>query len=96
MKRRVITFIMLVLAIGTLLTGCAREETEVRDFYISEGKTIITQETIYILTSGDLRCKATEPDLIMYCKLSNIKGSQNLYTGFPPLVGVFHNRKIQL
>ena len=68
MKKRVITFIMLVLAIGTLLTGCVREGTEVRDCYISEGKTIITQETIYILTSNDLRCKATEPDLIMYCK----------------------------
>ena len=68
MKKRVITFIMLVLAIGALLTGCVKEETEVRDFYISEGKTIITQETIYILTSGDLKCKATEPDLIMYCK----------------------------
>ena len=27
MKRRVITFIMLMLAIGTLLTGCVREET---------------------------------------------------------------------
>ena len=68
MKRRVITFIMLVLAIGTLLTGCVREETEIRDFYISEGKGILNQETYYILTSGDLRCKATEPDLIMYCK----------------------------
>ena len=68
MKKRVITFIMLVLAIGTLLTGCVREETEVRDFYISEGKGILNQETYYILTSGDLRCKATEPDLIMYCK----------------------------
>ena len=30
MKKRVITFIMLVLAIGALLTGCVREETEVR------------------------------------------------------------------
>ena len=68
MKKRVITFIMLVLAIGTLLTGCVREETEVRDFYISEGKGILNQETYYILTSSDLRCKATEPDLIMYCK----------------------------
>ena len=68
MKRRVITFIMLVLAIGALLTGCVREETEVRDFYISEGKGILNQETYYILTSSDLRCKATEPDLIMYCK----------------------------
>ena len=68
MKRRVITFIMLVLTIGTLLTGCVREETEIRDFYISEGKEILSQETYYILTSGDLRCKATEPDLIMYCK----------------------------
>ena len=68
MKKRVITFIMLVLAIGALLTGCVREETEVRDFYISEGKGILNQETYYILTSSDLRCKATEPDLIMYCK----------------------------
>ena len=68
MKKRVIIFIMLVLAIGTLLTGCVREETEVRDFYISEGKGILNQETYYILTSSDLRCKATEPDLIMYCK----------------------------
>ena len=68
MKKRVITFIMLVLAIGTLLTGCAKEETEVREFYISEGKGILNQETYYILTSSDLRCKATEPDLIMYCK----------------------------
>ena len=68
MKKRVITFMMLVLAIGALLTGCVREETEVRDFYISEGKGIVNQETYYILTSSDLRCKATEPDLIMYCK----------------------------
>ena len=68
MKKRVITFIMLVIAIGILLTGCVREETEVRDFYISEGKGILNQETYYILTSSDLRCKATEPDLIMYCK----------------------------
>ena len=68
MKRRVITFIMLVLAIGTLLAGCTREETEVREFYISEGKGILNQETYYILTSSDLRCKATEPDLILYCK----------------------------
>lgn len=68
MKKRVITFIMLILAISTLLTGCTREETEVRDFYISEGKGMLNQETYYILTSGDLRCKATEPDLIMYCK----------------------------
>ena len=68
MKKRVITFIMLVLAIGALLTGCVREETEVREFYISEGKGILNQETYYILTSDDLRCKATEPDLIMYCK----------------------------
>ena len=68
MKKRVITFIMLMFAIGALLTGCVREETEVRDFYISEGKGILNQETYYILTSSDLRCKATEPDLIMYCK----------------------------
>ena len=68
MKKRVITFIMLVIAISTLLTGCVREETEVRDFYISEGKGILNQETYYILTSSDLRCKATEPNLIMYCK----------------------------
>ena len=68
MKRRVITFIMLVLAIDTLPSGCTREATEVRDFYISEGKGILNQETYYILTSSDLRCKATEPDLIMYCK----------------------------
>ena len=68
MKKRVITFIMLMLTIGTLLAGCTREETEVREFYISEGKGILNQETYYILTSSDLRCKATEPDLIMYCK----------------------------
>ena len=68
MKKRVITFIMLVLAIGTLLTGCTKEETEVREFYISKGKGILNQETYYILTSDDLRCRATEPELILYCK----------------------------